>query len=77
MIKDYVFQKPADSKENLISFWGLCKLLENDRTAIYQNGEMRLSIDQKVVRVVIFDEENDGLKERLRRYFYGEEYEAI
>ena len=75
MINYYVFQLPTDSKENLINVFNLHKILENSRTTILQNDEMRFSIDKKYVRVKFFGNDNQYLLEKLRNYFYGDTYE--
>lgn len=77
MIKNCVFRLPVNSKENMIDTFKLTEVLSNNRTDILQNEEMRFCIDKKVVRVVIFDKNNNVLLEKLRKYFYGEEYEKI
>lgn len=75
MINYYVFQLPADSKENIINVFDLHKIEENSRTTIFQNDEMRFSIDKKHVRVRFFGNDNQYLLEKLRNYFYGDTYE--
>ena len=75
MIKNCVFQLPANSKENMINTFHLQHIVSNNRTSIFENNEMRFSIDAKVVRVVLFDGKNTSLLEKLKKYFYGEEYE--
>lgn len=77
MIKSCVFQLPTNSKEKMINTFELKQVLSNNRTSIFQNEEMRFCIDKKVVRVVLFDKDNVVLLEKLRRYFYGEEYEKL
>lgn len=77
MSKACVFRKNTDSNVNfnIVNKYRLKKLLENKRTSIYSNEEMRVSIDKSVVRVLIFDENNIKLLENLRGYFYGNDYE--
>lgn len=76
MNKTCVFQKPTASNDNLniIHKFSLDKILENKRTTIYCNEEMRVSIDKNVIRILIFDSDNTNLIEKLRGYFYGNEY---
>ena len=75
MTKSYNFLLPNNFNENTIHMFNLRKVLANDRTTIFQNDEMRFCIDSgKVVRVLLFDENNNILLEKLRNYFYGEEY---
>lgn len=77
MNKSYVF-RPLNNTDNsqLIHKFGLNYVLSNGRTSIYENSNMRLSIDKKVIRVLLFDD-NKILLENLRNYFYGEEYTKI
>lgn len=77
MIKTCVFRKPTVSNDNfdIIHRFNLNKLLSNNRTSIYSNDEMRVSIDKKVIRVLIYDDRNITLLEKLRGYFYGDEYQ--
>lgn len=75
MINNYVFHLNEDSNE-IIKKFELKKILSNNRTSIYQNDEMRFSFDKNVVRVLTFDD-NENMKEKLYRYFYGKQYEQI
>lgn len=77
MIKNCVFRKPTVSNDNfnIIHKFGLNKLLENKRTSIYSNEEMRVSIDKNVIRILIFDDKNTELLENLRGCFYGNDYQ--
>ena len=62
----FVFsQKPSQ----LIHTFNLSNILINERTAIYENTNMRLSIDKKVIRVLLFREDKILLEE-LRNFFY-------
>lgn len=73
----FKISKDIDIKE-FISMFRLVKVLENDRTTIYENNEMRASIDSnKVVRVLVFKESNVELVELLREHFYGNEYKEL
>lgn len=76
MIKNCVFQLPNDSKDKMAETFNLNHILSNDRTMIFQNDEMRFCVDKKVVRVIIFDEANICLLEKIRHYFYGDEYDG-
>ena len=58
MSRNCVFQLPENSKEDMIGTFKLDKVLSNNRTDIFQNAEMRVSMDKKVVRVVVFDANN-------------------
>lgn len=77
MIRNCVFKLPANSKENIMDIFNLQLILSNNRTKIFQNQEMRLCVDKKVARVILFDNNNVILLEKLRNYFYGEEYEKL
>ena len=46
--------------------------MENDRTVIYQNKSLRIAFDKKVVRVLIF-QEDETIERKLYRYFYETE----
>ncbi len=79
MNKTFIFRIPPVSKEktDVVQEFNLEKILQNERTTIYQNEEMRLCIDKKVIRVLMFDEGNKELEERLWEYFYHEELSKI
>lgn len=74
MIDSFVFRLPADNNDMIHKFKPK-NILNNSRTSIYQNNFARFSIDKKVIRVLLFDENNKTLLEEIRNYFYGEEYE--
>lgn len=76
MIKTCVFHLPSDSKDMIHKF-KLNKVLSNSRTTIYENGNMRLSVDRKVVRILLYNANDNVLLEQIRSYFYGEEYEKL
>lgn len=77
----FVFRIPTASKEKNDFVYdlglNLQKILSNSRTTIYQNEEMRLCIDEKIVRIKLFDNNNYKLIEKLREFFYGEEYKKL
>lgn len=77
MIKNYVFNLPTSSKDNMVRKFDLQEICSNSRTSIWQNKEMRFCIDKRVVRVILFNENNEALLEKLRGYFYGEEYKKL
>lgn len=78
MNKTCTFRAPTDDKVNILVYtFHLKLLLSNERTSIYENEYMRLCIDKKVIRVLIFDKNNTLLIEKLRTYFYGDEYNNI
>lgn len=81
MTESLVFRIPVTSKdtENFVYDLGLNlkKVLSNDRTTIFQNSDMRLSVDKKHVRVLLFNNKNEMLLEYIREYFYGEEYKRL
>lgn len=74
MIKSYVFHLPKNSKEKIINAFNLKKIASSDTTDIFQNDDMRFSVEKKVIRVLLFDKNNVILLEKLRNYFYDEEY---
>lgn len=71
MIKTYVFHKPTASSGvfDIINKLNLNKLLENKRTSIYCNDQMRMSVDKKVIRVLVYDDKNTNLIEKIRGCF--------
>lgn len=77
MTKRFVFRLPDGSRENIISTFNLKECLSNDRATIYENNEVRFSIDNKIIRVIVFDENNLDLQNNLKEFFYGEEYGTI
>lgn len=76
MSKNCVFRLPSDP-EDMIHKFNLNEVLRNTRTSIYQNEYARFSIDKQVVRVLLYDDQNVDTLERIRCYFYGEEYEKL
>lgn len=73
----YIFQKSTEPMiDQLIHIFNLKKKLSNQRTTIYQNENMRLSFDQSVTRVFLFENDKNIL-ESLREFFYGEYYTNI
>lgn len=78
MSKSYVF-RPIANEENsqVIHKFNLDYVLSNDRTSIYENSDMRLCFDKKLIRVMLFNNNNKILLEDLRNYFYGEEYAKL
>ncbi len=81
MGKTYMFRIPTTCKDKyqLVKELNLDLkyVVSNQRTAIYQNSDMRLSLDKTVARVLLFDGNNRTLLEKIRKYFYGEEYMAL
>ncbi|MEY8265145.1 hypothetical protein AALA79_02010 [Lachnospiraceae bacterium 64-25] len=76
MSKICVFHLPSDPKDMIHKF-NLNEVLRNTRTSIYQNEYVRFSIDRQVVRVLLYDDQNVDIMEKVRSYFYGEEYEKL
>ena len=70
-MKNYVFQMPLD-RLTVIKAFTVEKLIENDRTVIYQNKSLRMAFDKKVVRVLVF-QEDETIERKLYRYFYETE----
>lgn len=56
----------------VIKAFAVEKLMENDRTVIYQNKSLRMAFDKKVVRVLVF-QEDETIERKLYRYFYETE----
>lgn len=77
MNRSYVFH-PLPDKDNsqLINKFDLHNVLNNKRTSIYENVKMRLCIDERVVRVLLFNDDKI-LLENLRNYFYGDDYKKL
>ena len=73
---NFIFIRPPIIYD-MIEIFNLHPILKNDRTSIYENESARFSVDKEVVRVLLFDENNQSLLEQIRSYFYGQEYAAI
>ena len=56
----------------VIKAFAVEKSMENDRTVIYQNKSLRMAFDKKVVRVLVF-QEDETIGRKLYRYFYETE----
>lgn len=72
MYQTLVFQKDNINIDQLITDFALYHVLTNDRTAIYENNGMRVSIDRTVIRVMIFDCSDYELIRRVKDYFYDD-----
>lgn len=73
----FVFHRLTEAKmTQFIHTFNLKKILSNSRTTIYENKNMRVSSDKKVVRVLLFSEDQT-LLEQLRNTFYGEKYAKL
>lgn len=72
----FIFHLPEKPSE-MIKKFNLHNIITNNRTSIFENDTARFSIDQKVVRVLLFDKNNKILLEEIRNYFYGEQYEKL
>ena len=66
-----VFLKKSLDVEKLITDFNLHHILTNDRTAIYENKDMRVSIDEMVIRVLVFKRYKRELTECVKEYFYN------
>lgn len=72
MNKTLYFRLPSQAKlRKIINEMKLSQILHNNRTCIYENGEMRMSVDETVARILLYDDQNDLLLEKMRNYFYG------
>lgn len=72
MYKNLVFSKPPVCDTEIKKMFGLTDVLENDRTTILENNDMLLSIDESVIRVMLFDDSDKALLKKIKKYFYGE-----
>ena len=77
MIERDVFLRPKDSKEEIAKRFKLKSIVKNQRAEIFQNDDMRFNVQNKVIYVTFFENENKTLIENVKNYFYGEEYERI
>ena len=66
-----VFLKKSLDVEKLITDFNLHHILTNDRTAIYENKDVRVSIDEMVIRVLVFKRYKRELTECVKEYFYN------
>lgn len=71
MNQSLLFSRQVVDTEKLIRDFSLHLILENDRTAIYESSDVRVSIDEKVIRVLVFNGCNYDLVQRVKDYFYG------
>lgn len=76
MTNNYVFHIPNDSSDMIHTF-NLQPILSNERTSIYQNEFARFSIDRKVVRILLYNNSDCLLLQKIQNYFYGEQYARI
>lgn len=76
MIEHYVFSLPPDFNDFIHTF-NLKKIKNTDRSSIYENSFSRFSIGKNTVRVLLFDANDTELLEKIRNYFYGDEYERL
>lgn len=79
MNKVCIFKTPFDGLEKfeIVEKFALKERIKNYRVNIYENEEMRVSIEKTITRVLIYDGNNTNLLERLREFFYGEEYSKL
>ena len=69
-----IFTRPFLFKEKMaIDEFGLNFVFQNDRTAIYENDDVRFSFDKKVIRVLLYDGRNKELN-RIQDYFYEKQW---
>ena len=55
----FVFEVP-DNIYDMIERFRLRLILKNKRTTIYENDNARFSVDKKVIRVLLFDKQNNN-----------------
>ena len=72
MLKSLVFGLEEHSLEEIVSKFGLQKILHNDRVCIYENADMRFSFYDKVVRILLFKKDDQKNLNELYKYFYNE-----
>ena len=72
MLKSLVFGLEEHSLEEIVSKFGLKKVLHNDRVCIYENADMRFSFYDKVVRILLFKKDGQKNLNELYKYFYNE-----
>ena len=69
--ENFVFTKPYFlKKEKVIDEFSLKHVFTNDRASIYENDDVRFCFDKKVIRVLLYDNNNKELKKRIQDYFY-------
>ncbi len=68
------FTKPFHKEQIIIKEFGLNLVLKNKRTSIYENEDVRFSFDKKVVRVLLYNNKNVELKQRIQNYFYEKQW---
>lgn len=73
MCQALVFSQKSINIENLVKEFSLNFVFTNTRTTIYENDNMRLSIDDTVMRVLVFEANDYKFIDRLKRYFYGDD----
>lgn len=70
-----LFTKSFLFKERLaVDEFNLNFVFKNDRTAIYENDDVRFSFDKKVIRVLLYNGRNKELKHRIQDYFYEKQW---
>lgn len=70
-----VFARPWFLKiESIIKEFELNLVLKNNRTTIYENDNVQFSFDKKIIRVLLYDENNKKLKHRIQDYFYEKQW---
>ena len=70
-----LFTKPLFLKKYVvINEFNLKFVFENDRTAIYENDDVQFSFDKKVIRVLLYDSNNNELKNKIQDYFYEKKW---
>lgn len=68
------FIKPFHKEKIIINEFGLNLVFKNKRTSIYENEDMRFSFDKNVVRVILYNDKNIELKQKIRNYFYEKQW---
>jgi len=68
------FIKPFHKEHIIANEFGLNLVLKNKRISIYENEDVRFSFDKKVVRVLLYNNKNIELKQRIKNYFYEKQW---
>lgn len=70
MMNNLIYELKGTSIDTIVTELSLTLVVKNGRTKIYQNSDMRMSVDNKVVRILLFRHENVELEDKLDQFFY-------
>lgn len=74
MTKTLIFHLSNNTQEDIINYFNLNFILQNSRTTIYSNDNMRLCFDKSVIRILVFNKDNKDLLKKIYKYFYKNAY---